>query len=234
MKVKSVLALFCFLLVIFAPLPVPGFTLKGTVPVNSGELDEDQPLVAGNEPIEQLLTDGNRKGELLAYAKTVFLARLGFAGQPVPPAFLARAQRACFVTFFSGKKVIACFGGFYPGKGNIAREIEENVGLALRFDPRARFIDRKTALAAAVQVTFPGEPEAIKSYVQVNPLREGLLVENDHDGVAIVPGEAKTASWAFREAMRRLGEKDPARVRISKFRAFAVSSRTVTDNSVNR
>jgi hypothetical protein len=169
--------------------------------------------------------DPRLKREILNYAKRVFLARLGFAGTPEPPGILSKVQRACFVTFFSGKREIACFGNFYPRTGNVADEIVENVRMALISDSRARYIDRKTAMAADVQITFPGEPRAVTSYAEVNPLREGLLVENERDGVAIVPGEAKTASWAFREAMRRLGEKDRSRVRIFKFKAFAVSSR---------
>ncbi len=225
MKVKSFLPFLCFLVVVSAPLTLRGAALKGIVPTQYGEPEREIHPVAESESIVRLLAEASRKDELLAYAKTVFLNRLGFAGPSAPPAFLERFQRSCFVTFFSGKRVIACFGGFYPREGNIAHEIDENVGMALRLDPRARSIDRKTALAADVQVTFPGEPETVKSYLRVNPLHEGLLVENDHNGVVIVPGEAKTASWAFREAMRRLGEKDPARVRLSRFRAFAVSSR---------
>jgi hypothetical protein len=169
--------------------------------------------------------DKRRAEELLHYAKGVFLARLGYSASVTPPELLLGFQHACFVTFFSGKKVIACFGGFYPRTGNVATEIEENIRMALLVDPRARSIDRKTALDSDIQVTFPGEPVPVKSYAEVNPLREGMLVENDRQGVAIVPGEAKTASWAFREAMRRLGEKDRSRVRISRFQAWAISTR---------
>jgi hypothetical protein len=64
----------------------------------------------------------------------------------------------------------------------------------------------------------------VDSYEEIDPLREGLFAENDRFGVAIVPGEAKTASWAFREALRRLGEKDPAAVRLFRFAAWAVKS----------
>ncbi len=171
------------------------------------------------------LADPRHKNEILDYARKVLLALLGFAGMPEPPAYLTKAQHACFVTFFSGKRVFACFGGFYPRTGNTAEEIAENIRLALIYDSRARNIDKKTAMTADVQITFPGEPRAVYSYSEVNPYREGLLVENDVDGVAIVPGEAKTASWAYREAMRRLGEKDRSRIRLFKFHAFALSSR---------
>jgi hypothetical protein len=97
--------------------------------------------------------------------------------------------------------------------------------MALLTDPRAHSIDRKIALGADVQITFPGEPEPVSSYAEVDPLTEGMLVENERNGVAIVPGEAKTSSWAFREAMKRLGERNAANVRVFKFRALAVSSR---------
>lgn len=220
MKVKNYVAVLCVLMSVSIPL-----NLRALDSTLHGEPEWESHRGLGCEPISNLLAEPKRRDELLAYAKAVFLHRLGFAGPAVRPVFLERLQRACFVTFFSGKKVIACFGGFYPREGSIAREIEENVSMALRLDPRARSIGRKTAMAADVQITFPEGPEAVRSYRQVNPLHEGLLVENDRSGVAIVPGEAKTASWAFREAMVRLGEKDPARVRLSRFRAFEVSSR---------
>jgi AMMECR1 domain-containing protein len=177
--------------------------------------------------IAVMCADPRLKNELLSFAKKTFLARLGFGKGIAPPDFALHFQRACFVTFFSGRKVIACFGGFYPRKRNMAAEIEDTVKLALLIDPRARLIDRETALAADVQITFPEEPHTIATYAEVDPVREGLLVENETHGVAIVPGEAKTASWAFREAVKRLGEKDPSHLRISKFQAHAISTRKV-------
>jgi hypothetical protein len=225
MNVKRYLTIICFLITMCTSFVLLASDVLVNIPENSGELRFKNLPVSQSDRMSGYFSEGSRKEELLAFAKAVFLAHLGFAGAPVVPPFLKNAQHACFVTFFSGKKVISCFGGFYPRTGNIAREIDENVRLALHFDPRARSIDRKTAMLADVQITFPGNPEVIKSYTQVNPLREGLLVENERDGVAIVPGEAKTASWAFREAMRRLSEKDRTKVRLSKFRAYAVSSR---------
>jgi len=163
--------------------------------------------------------------ELLGYAKGVFLARQGFGYAVQPPEGLQTVQRACFVTFFAGKRVIACFGGFQPRTPHLVREIEANVAGALRNDPRARRITRDMAQAAGVQITFPGGLAPITDYRGVDPSREGLFVENDRQGVAIVPGEAKTSAWAYREAMRRLGEKEPAGVRLYKFRATFLSTR---------
>ena len=50
-------------------------------------------------------------------------------------------------------------------------------------------------------------------------------MEGASGGVAFVPGKARTASWAFREALRRLGESDPAAVAVYRFKAEAVSTR---------
>jgi hypothetical protein len=219
MNSSAVVVLLCFLLSAGDLQSAPVYSSNGFVSEHS------QFRGGGNLPAS-FPADNRRAEELLGYAKGVFLARLGYSESVTPPEFLLGFQHACFVTFFSGKKVIACFGGFYPRTGSVAAEIGENIRMALLLDPRARSIDRKTALACDVQVTFPAEPVPVKSYVELNPLREGMLVENDRQGVAIVPGEAKTASWAFREAMRRLGEKDRSRVRISRFQAWAVSTRT--------
>ncbi|HET6421031.1 MAG TPA: AMMECR1 domain-containing protein [Geobacteraceae bacterium] len=213
------------ILIIVLSLAGPDAAQSGSIPPAPPAKERRNTAAAAQIDPHSILSDPGLKSEILNYAKGVFQARLGYAKIPEPPLFLTKVQRACFVTFFSAKRVIACFGGFNPRTGNVADEIAENIRLALTFDSRARYVDRKSALSAGVQITFPEEPSAVTSYAEVDPSREGLLVENDHNGVAIVPGEAKTASWAFREAMRRLGEKDRSRVRIFKFQAFAVSSR---------
>ncbi len=163
---------------------------------------------------------------LLAYARDCLLARMEGASAPTPPGFASKRQRACFVTFFRAKKVFACFGGFSPRRPNLAEEIAENVRLALKNDARSRAVSRETALSAGVQITFPiGQPELVDDYRSIDPLREGMFVESGDNGVAFVPGEARTANWAFREALRRLGVKDPAAVRIYRFKAEEISIR---------
>lgn len=174
--------------------------------------------------LDAVRSDAVKQDQLTRYAQAIFLARLGFGAGADPPAWTAEIQRACFVTFFSGTRVIACSGGFLPRTPDLGREIEANVRQALHLDRRALRINRKTAVAARVLITFPGEPRPVVSYHAVDPAREGLFVENDRFGVAIVPGEAKTSSWAFREALRRLGEKDAARVRLFAFDAWGVRS----------
>jgi hypothetical protein len=224
---KSI-AITTFLL--FSMVSDPFFALRrnacASTDFNAPEAKKESASGPDSQPAHAaVFTDTKCNAELLKYAKGVFLARLGFAEKAIPAGFLTQVQRACFVTFFSGKRVIACFGGFYPRAPDIAGEIDGNIRMALLTDPRAHSIDRKIALGADVQITFPGEPEPVSSYAEVDPLTEGMLVENERNGVAIVPGEAKTSSWAFREAMKRLGERNAASVRVFKFRALAVSSK---------
>ncbi|HCE68615.1 MAG: hypothetical protein A2X82_01100 [Geobacteraceae bacterium GWC2_55_20] len=166
------------------------------------------------------------KQALLGYARSCLTARLSGAPAPTAPEFATRQQRACFVTFFNGRRVFACFGGFTPRRATLAEEIDENVRLALKNDGRARRATPDTAARAGLQITFPlGQPERVLDYRSIDPSREGMLVEGASGGVAFVPGEARTASWAFREALRRLGERDPAAVAVYRFRAEAISTR---------
>lgn len=163
---------------------------------------------------------------LLGYARNCLAARLSGAPAPTAPEFATRQQRACFVTFFNGRRVFACFGGFTPRRATLAEEIDENVRLALKNDGRARTATPGAAARSGVQVTFPlGQPERVVDYRGIDPAREGMFVEGAGGGVAFVPGEARTASWAYREALRRLGESDPAAVAVYRFRAEAISTR---------
>jgi hypothetical protein len=168
----------------------------------------------------------SEKQALLKYARGCLSARLDGIPSPPPPECARKQQRACFVTFFSGKRVFACFGGFTPRRATLAEEIEENVRLALKNDGRSRTVKRDAAFRAGVQITFPlGQPERVTSYQNIDPAREGMFVEGTSGGVAFVPGEARTASWAFREALRRLGEHDASAVTVYRFKAEAVSTR---------
>jgi len=163
---------------------------------------------------------------LLEYARGCMIAHIGGTSPPPPPPCATNQQRACFVTFFSGKRVFACFGGFTPRRATLAEEINENVRLALKNDSRARSATAGNVARAGLQITFPtGQPERVERYQEINPVTEGMFVEGNGNGVVFVPGEARTAQWAFREALRRLGEDNSSAVAIYRFKADAISTR---------
>ena len=158
---------------------------------------------------------------LLEYARTVMISRLEGSTVPVPPATVTGAQRACFVTFFIKRQVVACFGSFTPRNATLFEEISDNIRMALKNDSRATRLTPELARSASIQITFPGPTQPIDSWREINPYREGLLVEApDGRGIAIVPGEARTAHYAWRSALQRLGLNERSSgVRLYRFRA---------------
>jgi hypothetical protein len=185
-------------------------------------LGTDLPGAAAPSCAAALRTSHQCQQVLVRYAKGQFLHLLGFGAAPAPPPWLARMQGGCFVTFLVANRVIACAGGFQPRTADFGAELAANVRQALHLDARAAGIDRLTARRARVLITFPGAVYPLSDPGLVDPARQGLFVENDRFGVAIVPGEAKTAAWAAREALRRLGERDRAAVRWYVFDAWVV------------
>lgn len=158
---------------------------------------------------------------LLEYARAVMISRLEKSPAPGTPTINAGNQRACFVTFFVKQQVMACFGSFTPRHATLFDEISDNIRLALKNDRRAGRLTPRLARSASIQITFPGQPQPISDWRMVNPQREGLLVEApDGRGVAIVPGEARTAQYAWRSAMRRLElHERSSEVRLYRFKA---------------
>ena len=165
---------------------------------------------------------------LLNYTRQVMISRLEKGAAPEPPATISSSQRACFVTFFVKRQVMACFGSFVPRHQTLLEEISDNIRLALKNDPRAARLTPELARSAEIQLTFPHPPQPISDWRMVDPQREGLLVEApDGHGVAIVPGEARTAQYAWRSALQRLGlHERSSGVRLYRFKATVVSTIT--------
>ncbi len=165
---------------------------------------------------------------LLQYARQVMVNRLERRAAPPVPTGLNTSQRACFVTFFVKRQVMACFGSFTPRHAALPEEISDNIRLALKNDPRAIRLTPELAQTATIQLTFPQQPQPISDWRMLDPLHEGLLVEApDGRGVAIVPGEARTAHYAWRSALQRLGLNERSSgVRLYRFTASCSRSHT--------
>lgn len=164
---------------------------------------------------------------LLDHARRVMRARLAQEPPPAAPDMAAASQqRACFVTFFVKGKVMACFGSFTPRHSRLSDEIADNIRLALIHDPRSAQLTPALAQEAQIQITFPKPPRPVPDWRLINPHHEGLLLERgDGHGVAIVPGEARTAHYAWRSALRRLGlHEQSTGVRLYRFQAEWIRS----------
>lgn len=166
------------------------------------------------------------RAALLEYARAVMISRLEKRAAPSPPAIPVGNQRACFVTFFVKRQVVACFGSFTPRHATLFDEISDNIRLALKNDLRAGRLTPELARSAGIQITFPGQPQPISEWQMVDPRHQGLLVEaSDGRGVAIVPGEARTAQYAWRSALQRLGLHERSNgVRLYRFKAEYIRS----------
>lgn len=165
---------------------------------------------------------------ILQYTRQVMLSNLERAAGPSVPAIATiTRQRACFVTFFVKRQVMACFGSFTPRHATLHEELNDNIRLALKNDPRSARLTLNLARSADIQITFPQSPQPINNWRQVDPQREGLLVEGpDGRGVAIVPGEARTANYAWRSALQRLGlNEQSSGLRLYRFKAECIRSR---------
>jgi len=170
----------------------------------------------------------DQHNDLLKYARHCLTSRLEGTTPPRPTVPFLQRQQACFVTFFKNRSVMACFGSFTPRKATLSEEMYENIRLALKNDPRAVGLTPESANSTEIQITFPELPQPISDWRTINPLKEGLFVEAaDGRGVAIVPGEARTARYAWGSALKRLGlnEQTPG-IRLYRFQAEVISTRS--------
>lgn len=163
---------------------------------------------------------------LIEFTRAELLHRLGAAAPPERPEKWRNIQKACFVTLFSNNQVLACFGSFSPRRSSVLEEIAENIRLALKNDPRASIMTPQLAASCDIQITFPDTPEPLDDWRKADPLKEGLFVErSDGRGVAIVPGEARTAAYAWKSALKRLGVSENSQgLRIYRFSARTIRS----------
>lgn len=140
----------------------------------------------------------------------------------VAPASLGLAPPpALYVTLVGDHGIRACVGEDPPRGGDLA---DAAVALAsqVRTGDRRRPPVRADELAnLRLVIALAGPAEPVANPHEVDPGREGLLIEGARGRVAFLPGEARTVSWALREA-RRIGVIDGpvSAARYSRFEAI--------------
>jgi AMMECR1 domain-containing protein len=124
-----------------------------------------------------------------------------------------------YLSLARGRSTRACVGSLTPLAGTLGATLRELARRVVADDPRHPPVRREELDSLVVLVSFAGAPEPISDPMIVAPAREGLLIASPSGSIAFLPGEARTVSWALREA-RRVGVL--GRTADASFQKFAV------------
>jgi AMMECR1 domain-containing protein len=159
------------------------------------------------EPYRALARDAAAREAVLAAARAGLAGALGDSAASAPPAGVPEwpgSPRPLYVTLAHGHATRACVGADVPPAGSLAASLA-----ALGAQLADRDLRRPPVRAAELDtlrlvVAFAADPVPVADPMAVDPMREGLKIETERGAVAFLPGEARTVSWALREA-RRIG-----------------------------
>ncbi len=107
-----------------------------------------------------------------------------------------------YLSLVAGTATRACVGSAAPARGSLADCVCALALAALAADPRHPPVRRDELPGLRVVIAFAGAGEPVADPLAVDPAREGLLVAGPRGHVAFLPGEARTVSWALRQARR--------------------------------
>ena len=125
------------------------------------------------------------------------------AGMPLRRAAgaLPAMSEGVFVTIVRNGRVRGCFGSFQHRTTDMESLLAEYLCGALRSDPRYEPVTVSELASSVIIVTLaeqPGEPCAVE---QIDPVMEGVLIEQDAGGgVVIVPAEFRSLAAIKRRA----------------------------------
>lgn len=150
------------------------------------------------------LARGPEGARLLAMAR----AAMEHEGEPALPHAAARPlpppPAALYVTLVRGSTTRACVGSDPPQGADLVEAVRALAAQALTGDRRRPPVRGDELDELRVVIAFAAPAEAVAVPEEVDPGREGLLIETAQGRVAFLPGEARTVAWALREA-RRIG-----------------------------
>jgi AMMECR1 domain-containing protein len=128
----------------------------------------------------------------------------GDAAVPVKLETFPAPPPALIVTLRNGPVTRACVGQEPPASGDLAEAVRRLAAEARTGDRRRPPVRAEELESLSVVIGFADVGIPLKHVSELDPGREGLLIETDRGRVAFLPGEARTVSWAMREA-RRIG-----------------------------
>ncbi|MEB3285955.1 MAG: AMMECR1 domain-containing protein [Vampirovibrionales bacterium] len=158
-----------------------------------------------------------------AWAKTKTLRLPQIAGKTIeayfenPPASYAafaakfpvaqdyRRQAGLFVTLSQNGKSRACWGALTPSQGDLVKQTVFATIDTLTKDYRYAPIRKSEWRELKPQVSIVEGIEPIRSYRQLNPLRDGLLLRSGAKSGVILPREARDAYYQWVMARKKAG-----------------------------
>lgn len=137
-----------------------------------------------------------------------------------PPPTWPDAPVGVYLSLVDGTGTRACVGSATPYRAGLSRTVSALAIEALQADRRRPPIRREELPSLRIVIAFAGTGERVADPMVVDPGREGLRITSGSRSIAFLPGEARTVSWALREAKRVgvLQGDDPA----AEFQRFPV------------
>jgi hypothetical protein len=138
---------------------------------------------------------------------------------------LGRGATAVYATVWSEAGVEGCRGV----RGGLSPRVEDDVRAVLDAACDEAML-RSSAAPAGARVSFFYAGRGVAIGVAYDPARFGLLVESGSTSAVILPGEARTSSYAWRKAARLLQRQHLAQSG-GQVRARLFAARTVELNA---
>ncbi len=114
---------------------------------------------------------------------------------------------AFFVTLKKNGETRGCMGSLHPQKKNFFQTLENHLKLALFRDPWHRPVQKQELPEMEIYLTATGKPQPILRLQQLNPARDGILLQSGNKAAVVLPGEAKTLSYLIQFAKKKAGLK---------------------------
>jgi hypothetical protein len=133
-----------------------------------------------------------------------------------------------YVTLAHGRATRACVGSDAPLGSSLAATLEALGERVVASDRRHPPLDAGELDTLRLVIAFAGDAQSVADPLTVDPVHEGLKIETDRGAIAFLPGEARTVSWALREARRAGVLAGPvSEARCSRFAAVVITGPAV-------
>lgn len=179
-------------------------------------------LLAQTLPPEQARS-ATREDQLLAF-KIARAAIHREAGRNVslpaiPAGSILNRPAPVFITIIHNDRRTGCVGSFQPQSRTLAEDIASTAVKAWRQDTRTRPLTLNQLESARFVIAIPGQRRQVTSTLGYPPDRYGIQLTSGRRTSVILPEEARTSSWALREARRLAGISPEAPVQLQVFQA---------------